>query len=197
MTEICFVRHGETDWNTIGKLQGRTDVPLNQFGIKQAEACAEFLSQSSWDVIITSPLQRAKHTAAIIQQKLDIPLIEREAFIEIAFGEAEGLAQHERDILYPDRQYPNKEAADIVTDRFLKGIQTVTQEYQNQRILIVSHGAFISAILYHYSNGTIGTGLTKLANGGLNTIRLTSKDSDVVSYNQTSHLPTRSSTHLL
>lgn len=93
MTEICFIRHGETDWNTAGKLQGRTDVPLNNTGVKQAEACSKFLNHSEWDIIITSPLARAKKTAEIIQQQLTIPLIEMEAFIEISFGDARDYQQ--------------------------------------------------------------------------------------------------------
>lgn len=62
-TSICLIRHGETDWNVLGKVQGRTDIPLNSTGIVQAEKCAELLKLSKWDVIITSPLKRAKETA--------------------------------------------------------------------------------------------------------------------------------------
>lgn len=95
MTKICFIRHGETDWNIAGRLQGRTDIPLNESGIKQAQACGASLLQNEWDLMITSPLLRAKETGQIIQQKLNIPLYEKESFIEVAFGDAEGLTYYE------------------------------------------------------------------------------------------------------
>ncbi|TGT93369.1 histidine phosphatase family protein, partial [bacterium M00.F.Ca.ET.163.01.1.1] len=50
MTKIRFIRHGETDWNIAGKLQGRTDIPLNESGIKQAQACGISLLQNEWDL---------------------------------------------------------------------------------------------------------------------------------------------------
>lgn len=57
MTSICLIRHGETDWNALGKLQGRTDIYLNSKGILQAKECSQFLKASQWHVIITSPLK--------------------------------------------------------------------------------------------------------------------------------------------
>ena len=59
MTYISFIRHGETAWNTAGRLQGRTDIPLNQNGELQAKACGTFLNPNDWDIIITSPLKRS------------------------------------------------------------------------------------------------------------------------------------------
>src|SRR5699024_2773919 len=188
MTEICFIRHGETDWNTVGKLQGRTDVPLNHTGIKQAEACGQFLARLKWDIIITSPLARAKKTAEIIQENLDIPLVEMEDFIEISFGDAEGLSTEERTSLYPDRLYPNKEEAHIVTNRFLKGINSLNEQYKDQKILIISHGAFIKSILSYYSNGEIGTNTPRLSNGSLSTLKFTNEDVSILNYNEISHI---------
>ncbi|MEK4562864.1 histidine phosphatase family protein [Staphylococcus sp. FSL K6-3157] len=193
MTEICFIRHGETDWNSVGKLQGRTDVPLNHTGIKQAKACSQFLNHSEWDIIITSPLARAKKTAEIIQQQLTIPLIEMEAFIEISFGDAEGLSTEERTALYPDQLYPNKEQAHVVTNRFLNGINSLIEQYKDQKILIVSHGAFIKAVFSYYSNGEISTDSPRLSNGSLSTLKLTSEQATILNYNEAAHLPSHSS----
>lgn len=67
--EICLVRHGETDWNKVGKIQGHTDIELNENGIRQAYACAEYLNNAPFELIITSPLKRAKQTAEIIAEK--------------------------------------------------------------------------------------------------------------------------------
>lgn len=96
MTRICLVRHGETDWNALGKLQGRTDIELNTTGRLQAEDCGRFLAATTWNLIITSPLQRAKRTAEIIQTYIHVPLIEMIAFIERSYGDAEGMSPEER-----------------------------------------------------------------------------------------------------
>lgn len=66
MTTIVLIRHGETDWNVIGRYQGQADPPLNSKGIKQTQQLAKELSKSSIDVIYTSPLLRTKETAEII-----------------------------------------------------------------------------------------------------------------------------------
>ncbi len=60
------MRHGQTDWNALGKLQGQTDIPLNELGKIQARQCGEFLSRDDWDVIIKSPVEEGKGAANII-----------------------------------------------------------------------------------------------------------------------------------
>lgn len=62
MTKICLVRHGETEWNALGILQGKTDIPLYNKGINQARECGEFLKSGNWNVVVTCPLMRAKQT---------------------------------------------------------------------------------------------------------------------------------------
>ena len=57
---VCLVRHGETDWNLRGRLQGQEDIELNETGIYQATRCGLYLARESWDVILTSPLSRAR-----------------------------------------------------------------------------------------------------------------------------------------
>ena len=70
--KICLIRHGETDWNVIGKLQGREDIPLNENGKIQAQYCGKALKNMVWTTIITSPLSRARQTAEIIAGVLNI-----------------------------------------------------------------------------------------------------------------------------
>ncbi|WP_371931551.1 histidine phosphatase family protein [Bacillus sp. MMSF_3328] len=86
MTEICLVRHGQTDWNAEGRIQGRTDIELNEMGVRQAAACRDHLANENWDIIISSPLQRARQTAEIINQNIQKPLVLMEEFIEKSFG---------------------------------------------------------------------------------------------------------------
>lgn len=188
MTTVCLVRHGETDWNVIGKLQGTTDIPLNEVGIGQAEECADHLAQSEWDLIITSPLLRAKGTAEIINKKLQIPLIEMTAFVERSFGDAEGMTAKERIAQFPDNQYPNQENRELFIKRLITGMEDIKQTHTNKKILLVAHGAVINAILAVLSNGKIGSGITILHNACLTTISSHDSNWGIVNYNEVSHL---------
>lgn len=188
MTTICFVRHGETDWNVQGKLQGKTDIPLNNNGIAQAEESATFLMNESWDLVIASPLKRAKNTAEIINEKLNLPLILNDAFMERSFGDAEGMLLTERMAAYPNHDYPNQEARESFENRLIKGMTEIANEYQDKRVLLVAHGAVINAILSVISEGEIGSGKTSLHNACRSTLTFDSRKWTIESYNQVDHL---------
>ena len=75
--KITVIRHGETDWNAVGKIQGKTDIPLNTNGREQARITARLLSKHNIDVIISSPLKRAVETAEIISNMFTLPKYRR------------------------------------------------------------------------------------------------------------------------
>lgn len=191
MTIICLVRHGETDWNAEGKLQGRTDIPLNNKGILQADECGEHLQTTEWDVIITSPLKRAKQTAIIINEKMNIPLIEMEAFIERGYGDAEGMTLEKRTSTYPDKVYPNQEDRLALEKRVMQGIREINQTYPDGNALLVAHGGVINAILANISNREIGSGKTVLKNACISHIQFSQEGWHIVEYNQILHLSNR------
>lgn len=85
--EVLLTRHGQTEWNVLGKVQGRADIELNEKGIQQAEETGEALKNEEIDLIICSPLKRAKQTAEIICKDRNIPIIYDEDVIERDFGE--------------------------------------------------------------------------------------------------------------
>ena len=74
--KLYLVRHGETDWNKVKRIQGQVDIPLNQFGKRLAEETAEGLRDIPFDLCISSPLSRAHETARIILYGKDIPMPE-------------------------------------------------------------------------------------------------------------------------
>lgn len=93
--EILITRHGQTDWNLQRKLQGRADIELNHTGIEQAKIAREELVNEKIDLIICSPLKRARQTADIINEGRNIPIIIDERISERDFGEFEGKNRNE------------------------------------------------------------------------------------------------------
>ena len=95
MTEIILVRHGETKWNVEEIFRGRTDIELNETGIKQAELLAEYLSRMKIDAVYSSPLKRALKTAEMIASyhKSDIEIAP--GLIDFNYGKWQGLAHQE------------------------------------------------------------------------------------------------------
>ncbi|WP_186575870.1 histidine phosphatase family protein [Aquibacillus kalidii] len=185
---ICLIRHGQTDWNYLGKLQGKTDIPLNQVGIKQASQCRDYFKGGDWDLIIASPLERAKRTAEIINQGLGIDLVLMEDFKERSFGDAEGLTLEERNEQYPDGNYPGMETRSALTDRVMGGMEKINLTYPNKKILLVAHGAVINAILSVMSDGEIGVGKTQLLNACISNVQYMEEKWKIHNYNQVGHL---------
>jgi len=99
---IYLARHGQTEWNLAGRLQGGKDSPLTHQGKRQAEGIAASLRDVRPTSILASPLGRASKTAKIIAGRLDIPIVEDLHLGELRFGEAEGLTLSEIDETWPD-----------------------------------------------------------------------------------------------
>ena len=188
ITTICLVRHGETNWNALGKLQGRTDIPLNKRGVFQAEECGQFLRNEKWDVTITSPLLRAKQTAHIINNHIKVPIIEMPEFQERGYGDAEGLTPKERLTLFPDGVYPNQEDRLSLTKRVVEGLKEINIRFHDKKVLLVAHGAVINAILYELSDGEVGSGKTSLINACISNIEFRQQAWAIINFNQVNHL---------
>ena len=88
---LYIIRHGETQWNVEGRLQGQSDTQLNENGIRLAKVTAEGMKDIPFDLGITSPLSRAKKTAQIILGNRKVPLYEDARIQELSFGSWEGL----------------------------------------------------------------------------------------------------------
>ncbi|GGM36485.1 putative phosphatase PhoE [Paraliobacillus quinghaiensis] len=185
---ICLVRHGETDWNLQGKIQGSTDIPLNETGIKQAEACSSYFEGSDWDIIVSSPMKRAKQTAEIINQKLQVDVVERHAFKERGFGDAEGLTLEERLRLFPNHEYPNQELKQDFIKRVMGGMEEINQRFPNKKVLVVAHGAVIHSLLNEMAKEQIDFMNTKLANACISHVQYIVDKWHVHNYNQIDHL---------
>ncbi len=185
--KICLVRHGETDWNKLGRLQGSTDIPLNETGIMQATLAAHALKGNGYEIVVTSPLTRAKQNAQVIAEQSGLSLIEMDAFKERSFGAAEGLLKEEREQLYPDNKFPNLESYEDLAKRLRQGLTQVTK-LPYEKVIIVAHGAAINCILAIFSDFEIGSGKTVLLNACTSIITFENNKWKIERYNDVSHL---------
>lgn len=150
---IGLIRHGVTDWNSIGKIQGQSDIPLNDDGRWQAKALAERLREESnkWDYVMSSGLSRAEETASIIASILSIPLLKPDKrLLERYFGQVEGLTADEREKNWGkdwDQLDLGQEKNEAIRTRGLEFMEDMWDKYPDKNILVVSHGAFL-AVLY-------------------------------------------------
>ena len=102
---LYLIRHGETDWNKKRKLQGQIDIPLNEFGRRLALETAPALADIPFDLVITSPLRRAKQTAELVLAGRGIPMREEGRLMEMAFGAFEGLVCKGENYNIPDPEF--------------------------------------------------------------------------------------------
>ncbi len=155
--KIYITRHGQTEWNVLKKLQGRADIELNDKGREQARITKQVLDNIEFDLIICSPLKRAKETAEIINKDRNIPIIYDDRIAERKFGEFEGLYKSDFDFdgfWSYKRNYKYKEAENIEEffNRIYSFIDSIKKEYKDKRILIVAHGG-VSIPFDCYFNG--------------------------------------------
>lgn len=178
MTTFGIVRHGETEWNAQQRVQGRTDIPLNDTGRAQAAETgarlrAEQATHGRWDVIVSSPLSRAHETARIIAAELGLPEPELVADLaERAHGEIEGLSFEERTARFGDGvPVPGLESREEVLDRTLPSLEALAERHPGGRVLVVSHGGVISTLLHHSSGGEIDGPGRSIPNGSVREFR--------------------------
>ena len=157
---LYIIRHGKTDWNVRHKLQGRTDIPLNEEGRQMAEAAREEYRDVHFDICFCSPLIRARETADILLRGRDIPIITDDRLMEMSFGSFEGI---ENSFQIPDCPVnelffnPDQYIAPPGGGETLDDLFTRTGAFLEERVnpllkekkdvLIVGHGAMNSSIV--------------------------------------------------
>ena len=166
MTELYLIRHGETDWNAQARVQGVSDIELNEDGRNQADAMAEILVAGCWDVIYSSPLKRSTETAGIISKEIGVSKIYLENDLkEFNFGKAEGMDMRERKVLYPERDMiPDAERIGHFRMRIKKILSAISERHEHKKIIVVSHACLIMEALDIFSYGKICGRKIKLEN---------------------------------
>ncbi|MGZ0710947.1 histidine phosphatase family protein (plasmid) [Coraliomargarita sp. W4R53] len=177
MTALTLIRHGETEWNRARRIQGATDIPLNDTGREQARAAAALLRErrdSEQLVIVSSDLSRARETAEIIASELNLEAPAQYPGIrERSYGEAEGVDADEFRQRWGDwsAEIPG---AEPWPDLRARGIAALGQAVADLRritapsaasLIVVTHGAMIRELLRHASAGEFPPAGERLPNG--------------------------------
>ena len=174
-TELGLLRHGQTDWNINLRLQGTADIPMNEVGVSQIKLAAEKLAEQPWDLVLSSPLGRAMHSAEIVASRLGISdVVVEPLLLERSFGVGEGLEYSQWHEQYGALdEIPGAESASQVISRANQLLKTVVMDYPGKRVLAVSHGALIRFVLSEVSNGLIPPKGERLQNASLHQLHHT------------------------
>ena len=169
-THFGLFRHGQTDWNINFLLQGVTDIPMNATGIEQVRTASKVISRDDWDIVITSPLGRARQTAEIIAEQSGFEeILTLDLLIERSFGEAEGLDYDQWKAKYSSLdEIPGGESRTDLIQRSQALLDTIEKSHPGKRILAISHGALIRTLLAISSNNELPRNGERLGNASLN-----------------------------
>ena len=153
MNKLYIVRHGKTDWNVKGLLQGSADIELNEEGITQAKELSKKINLDEIDVCICSPLKRTKQTAKLLVGD-KVKIVYDDLIVERGFGDLEG-KKIIFDLIAPQWDYKlndsshNIESIRDCLERANKFLNKIKEQYPNKTILIVSHGSFMKALHFN------------------------------------------------
>lgn len=157
MTLLYLVRHGETDWNRARRIQGSTDIPLNDLGRSQAREAGDLLARRRFDAVVASPLSRAAETGSIIAERLGLPApqLVREV-AERRYGDAEGLTGEQVEARFPHgTPVPGRESRGALVARVLPALAAIaTRHGADASVVVATHGAVIRAVVNHVSPDT-------------------------------------------
>lgn len=171
-TQFGLLRHGQTEWNINFLLQGVTDIPMNQTGIDQVRLAASAIRRQDWDLVLTSPLGRARQTAEILLEEVGFDsIIEEQLLIERSFGEAEGLSHEQWRAKYSNLdEIPGGESRTELAARSQLLLDSVAQQFAGKRVLAVSHGALIRTLIAIASKNQLPRDGERLGNASLNIV---------------------------
>lgn len=174
MTLLYLVRHGETDWNLQRRIQGSTDIPLNDTGRQQAMKAGNLLARRDWDGILSSPLSRAYETASIIAREVGLGAPRAlDDLVERAYGEAEGLTAHQLSQRFsPGDVVPGKESREEVAGRVIPALLHLAEGHPGENLIVTTHGGVIRTVLNTIApDAPVHRGVA-ISNGSIHSFRL-------------------------
>ncbi len=159
--ELLLVRHGQTDWNVERRVMGAEPISLNAEGQKQIQTLSQHLKSYPIHALYTSPHQRTRESAEILNQHFKLPVQVAEALREVEYGDWVGktfaeitsLPSYQAPYLNPTQPVaPKGESFQEVGNRAVGFVESLRGLHQNQRVLLVSHADWIKTVLLHYLN---------------------------------------------
>lgn len=199
-TRIIVVRHGETDWNTVKRIQGHIDIPLNAHGLRQAERVGAALADQGIDAVYSSDLQRAWQTAQAIGGACAVPVQSHPPLRERAFGTLEGQTFAEVEVSWPEAAAlwrhrepdfcpPGGESIRTFYDRCVGALRTLAERHAGQHIVVVAHGGVLDC----YYRAATGQALQAprtwdIANASINRLLWTPAALTLVGWADVQHL---------
>ena len=164
--KIYFIRHGETIWNKEKKIQGQSDIPLNEYGKELAHITAEAIKDIPFDIVYSSPLIRAKETAEILVKDRNMEIQENPLLVEMSFGEGEGeslpeIHTHPEMKLHNFIHNPGEYIPPVGGETFeelYERCKTFIENYilpaenKYDSMLVVGHGALIRGMIHYINN---------------------------------------------
>lgn len=205
-TRIILVRHGETDWNATGRIQGNNDTPLNAVGRAQAQRVAARLAGEPVRAIYSSDLARAYETAVIIDQGIHVGVVTSPVLRERRYGVWEGLTSAEIQARYSEQfaewrsrrmdfAPPGGETHNQLLARALAELEAIAHRHPGELVVVVTHGGLCYVVLAHLVGSVDGArqvGATRqvapTGNASLHILEVAGDQWSVVSMNETSHL---------
>jgi probable phosphoglycerate mutase len=199
-TRILLVRHGETDWNATGRLQGQSDTPLNATGHEQARRAAQRLVSEPVRALYSSDLARAFQTATIIGQTLGLAVVTSPHWRERQYGVWEGLTAAEIQGRYPeefaawrarspDFAPPQGETRSQLLSRALAELQTIALRHVGETAVVVTHGGLCYVLISHFLGSIDGDRREfTFGNASIHTLEVIADRWSVISVNESAHL---------
>jgi probable phosphoglycerate mutase len=199
-TRILLVRHGETDWNATGRLQGQSDTPLNAKGHEQARRAAQRLACEPVRALYSSDLARAFQTATIIGQTLGLTAVTSPRWRERQYGAWEGLTAAEIQARYPEQfaawrarsldfAPPQGETRSQLLTRALAELHTIARRHVGEFVVVVTHGGLCYVLIHHILGSVDGDRREfTFGNGSIHMLEVSGDRWSVISMNDTAHL---------
>ena len=198
---LWLIRHGETDWNVAGRLQGQLEVPLNEKGRRQAQQVAARLGgEAKFAAIFTSDLGRARETAVAVSRVLGLPSTVREDLRERHFGLLSELTLEEIAARHPELSARLRaREPDFVPEggeslwqtyeRSCRALSEIAREWPGAQVIVVTHGGVIDAAW----RAAMGLPLQvrrelELSNASVNRVKVSEGRFELVSFGDVAHL---------
>lgn len=162
ITNLYITRHGQTEWNVHGRLQGHLDSPLTELGITQAGQLSNALEDVDFDAIYSSPSLRAVHTSEIMRRQRSVDIVIEERLREINMGSWEGMELTEVELQFPHEHetYWNNPAMYVpsnggesfgdVFNRVVPFIESIAAHDENKTVMIVTHTVTLKCIMSYF-----------------------------------------------